>query len=79
MTRHLDLDNPKDARFFLRGVRLEGKMITFVVRGDGFQLNVDQMTDVEAIQYAKNVYFDFLGGIEGKGGYVDLDPMVQEQ
>lgn len=72
--RSLDLDNPKDARFFLRGVRFDGKAVTELSLADGKVVKVDDLSDQQAIRYAKDIYFDFLGGKEGQGGVVTLEP-----
>lgn len=71
--RELDLDNPVDARFFLRTARIEGKIITVVVLDDGKELEIEKMTDAQAIRYAKDIYIDFLGGVEGERGSIELD------
>ncbi len=75
----VDLNDPKDARYFLRGVKVNGKHISFVQLADGRQLSIDEMTDKEAVGYAKDIYIDFIGGIEGKPGIVELDPIGREQ
>lgn len=72
MKKTIDMDNPKDARKFLRGIRIQGKAIEFVILADGSKLSVEKMTDAEVCCYAKDVYLDYCGGIEGEGGFVEL-------
>lgn len=71
--KKLDLDNPKDAKLFLRGARIQGKPIDFVILEDERHLSVENMTDKELVRYAKDVYVDYLGGVEGKGGIIELE------
>ena len=73
----IDLDNPKDARKFLRGVRIAGKPIDFIELTDGRQLFVENMTDKQVVRYAKDVYFDYCGGTEGQGGEIHLEGVDQ--
>lgn len=75
----IDLDNPKDAKFFLRGVRFSGKPIEFVDLADGRRLAINDMTDEQLVRYAKDIYFDYCGGIQGKSGLVELDENAREQ
>lgn len=73
----IDLDNPRDARKFLRGVKILGKRITEVILEGGALLLVEDMTDSQAVRYAKDVYFDYCGGVEGHGGEIDLEGVDQ--
>jgi len=73
----IDLDNPKDAKKFLRGVRIQGKAIDFVIINDDQKLHVEEMNDEQLVRYAKDVYFDFCGGVEGEPGQIDLEGIDQ--
>lgn len=75
--KEIDLDNPKDARKFLRGVRIAGKPIEFVVLESDKHLGIEDMTDDQAIEYAKDIYFDYCGGIEGARGSIELEGIDQ--
>lgn len=70
----LDLDKPADAFFFLRSVKIKGMHIQFVGLDNGKELAIDDMTDEQAVRYAKDIYFDYCGGIEGKEREIELDP-----
>lgn len=77
--RELNLDDPSDARFFMRGVRIDGKHIEFVELEDGRTLKVEEMTDFQVVYYAKDIYFDYCGGVEGEGGVIELNTMGMDQ
>lgn len=77
MEHKIDLDDPKDARKFLRGVQIEGLNIEFIELSDGRQLMIEDMNDDEVVRYAKDVYFDYCGGVEGEDGSVDLHGVDQ--
>lgn len=77
--RAIDLDNPKDAKFFLRGARIAGKPIEHVILESGEQLSIENMTDEQLVRYAKDIYFDYLGGTEGVGGHIDLETSGLDQ
>lgn len=72
-SKSLDLDNPIDAKFFLRSVKIAGKKIEFVTLATGEDLSIEAMTNKQIVTYAKDIYFDFCGGIEGKDGTIELD------
>lgn len=75
----LDLDNPKDAKFFLRGVRINGREITHVNLVNGKTLAVEDMSDEQLVTYAKDVYLDFCGGAEGEDGFIHLETAGMDQ
>lgn len=75
----IDLNNPKDAKMFLRGVRIQGREITQIHLADKTVLNIEEMNDEQLTFYAKEIYFDFCGGKEGKGGVVGLVTENQNQ
>ena len=71
--KRIDLDNVNDARKFLRGVRIADKKIDFLELESGKQINIEDLSDSEAIRYAKDIWFDFCGGKEGQPGNVSLE------
>ena len=77
--QQIDLDKPKDAKLFLRGIRIHGKEVTQVILEGGKILNIEDMSGEQLVRYAKEIYFDFFGGIEGEGGYIDLEIAGQNQ
>lgn len=75
----IDLDNPKDAKKFLRGVRFQGKAIKFVTTADNKEINIEEMTDQQLVRYAKDIYLYFCGGEEGVKGEIELETENQGQ
>lgn len=75
----INLDDPKDAKTFLRGVRIEGKEITEIQVKSGKTIKIEDMNDSQLVFYAKEVYFDFCGGVEGKGGFMELETKGMNQ
>lgn len=73
----IDLDKPDDARKFLRGIKIRGGRIEFVVLESGKQLSIEEMSDDQVVRYAKDVYLDYCGGTEGEGGHVELEGVDQ--
>lgn len=68
----IDLDKPQDARKFLADFKVSGRKVTGVELESGKWLEFSDMTDDQIIRYAKDIYFDFLGGKES-GGVVNTD------
>jgi hypothetical protein len=70
--KKLDLTKPKDCREFLKAFKVDGRSVEFFELENGRKVRVDEMSDSELIQYAGEIYFNWLGGREG-GGPVDTD------
>lgn len=81
MDKHkiIDLNNPVDAKIFLHGVRFGGKAVTHVLTEDKKQIEVESMTDEQLVRYAKDIYLDYCGGVEGENDWVELETEGQEQ
>lgn len=73
----IDLDNPADALKFLRGVRFMDKHITHVHLEGGRQVAIEDLTAEQVVRYAKDVYLDYCGGVEGVAGEIDLHGIDQ--
>jgi hypothetical protein len=73
----IDLDNPIDAKKFLRGIRIQGKEITVVTLESGRKLEIEAMTDAELVNYARELYIDVFNG--ESGGVMELETEHQDQ
>lgn len=73
----INLDDPKDAKQFLRGIRIEGKPMAYVVLESGRKLMVEEMTNDELVAYAREVYIDIFDG--KSGDLMDLETENQDQ
>jgi hypothetical protein len=52
----LDLADPKDARTYIDEFRVKGRPVTYVELSSGKRIDVDRMTDKEAVTVAHLLY-----------------------
>ena len=68
----IDLDKPSDARKFLSEFKVDGRKVSGIETTSGKWIEFSDMDDSQIVFYAKEIYFDWLGGKED-GGVVNTD------
>lgn len=69
----IDIGIPKDAREFLSTFSVDGRKVTGIQTVGGKWIEFSDMDDKQIVFYAKEIYFDWLGGKEGKDMVVDTN------
>lgn len=71
--KSIDLDIPADAREFLSTFTVDGRKVSGIEVVGGAWIEFTDMDDSQAVFYAKEIYFDLLGGKEGVDCVVDTN------
>lgn len=68
----LDLSKPEDCRKFLKDLSVDGKKVREFTLENGNKISTDEMNNSQLIQYANEIYFDWLNG-KPEGGVINTD------
>ena len=69
----IDLDKPSDAREFLSHFKVDGRKVSGIETTGQKWIEFTDMDDSQIVFYAKEIYFDWLGGKEGQDMVVDTN------